>query len=283
MESISFPVLPEWDGCTVKEVVRRRLGFSAHTLVQLKQLPGGLRKNGSPVRSVDFLSTGDILTLTLPPEQTEVAPVALPLSILYEDAHFLVVDKPPHMPVHPSPGHDADSLCNAVSFYFRQTGQLRKIRPLYRLDRDTSGIVVIAKHLPASSAVLQKQYYAICQGKLSGSGTIDLPIGLTEESKIRRMCGVGERAVTHWRALQTDGLHTLLELSLETGRTHQIRAHLSHIGHPLAGDDLYGGSQELISRQALYCGKVQLACPALGGEKVFEIEMPNDMANLLRR
>lgn len=283
MKPINFTVPPEWNDRTVKDFIRRYLGFSSRSLVELKHSEGGILRNHEPVRSIDFLKAGDTLTLTPPSEPPTVAPVELPLNILYEDDHYLIVNKPPHMPVHPSPGHDADSLCNAAAFYFQQTGQCCSVRPLYRLDRDTSGILVLAKHRPAAGAILQKTYYAVCEGTLTGSGTIDIPIGLTDESKIRRVCGVGAPAVTHWQALQSTPTHTLLQLVLVTGRTHQIRAHLSHIGHPLAGDDLYGGSREFIPRQALYCGKLHLSCPPLGVERTFEIEMPEDVAALLER
>lgn len=283
MKPLSFVVPLEWENRPVKEFVRRYLGFSARTLVELKQTPGGLLQNGTPARAVDLLQAGDTLTLTPPDEQQSVPPVELTLSVAYEDDHYLVVNKPPQMPVHPSPGHDADSLCNAVAFYYQQTGQRCLLRPLYRLDRDTSGLVVFAKHRPAAAAVLQKTYFAVCEGSLTGTGTIDLPIGLTEDSKIRRVCGVGSPAVTHWHALQSDGTHTLLELTLETGRTHQIRAHLSHLGHPLAGDDLYGGSRDLISRQALHCGTVRLSCAPLAVSLTLAAPLPNDMAEIMKK
>lgn len=277
MQKLSFSVSAEWDGRPVKELIRRGLGFSARTLTQLKQTPGGILRNGAPARAVDLLSAGDVLTLSPPEEQGAYPPVPLPLPIVYEDGNFLVVDKPAHMPVHPSPGHDRDSLCNAAAAYYEKTGQHCLVRPLYRLDRDTSGLLVLAKHRAAAGAQVQKRYFAVCEGTLSGFGTIDVPIGLGAQSKIRRVCGAGERAVTHWRALGAENGHTLLELKLETGRTHQIRAHLSWLGCPIAGDDLYGGSRGLIDRQALFCGKVQLSCPALQMDRGFVCDLPEDL------
>ena len=277
MEELSFSVPTEWDGKQVKEVIRRALGFSARTLTQLKQTPGGILKNGSPARAVDLLSAGDVLTLSPPEEQGTYPPVFTPLTVVYEDEHFLVVDKPANMPVHPSPGHNRDSLCNAVAGYYAQTGQRHLVRPLYRLDRDTSGLIVLAKHRPAAGAQVKKRYFAVCEGILSGSGTIDVPIGLAPQSKIRRVCGTGERAATHWRCLCTGDGHSFLELKLETGRTHQIRAHLSWLGHPIAGDDLYGGSREKISRQALFCGKLRLLSPALQVEQSLTCGLPEDI------
>lgn len=277
MEQLSFSVPEEWDGRQVKEFIRRALGFSARTLTQLKQTSGGILKNGLPVRTVDLLCAGDVLTLSPPPEQGVYPPVFTPLTVVYEDEHFLVVDKPANMPVHPSPGHDRDSLCNAVAGYYEQTGQRRLVRPLYRLDRDTSGLIVLAKHRPAAGAQTLKRYFAVCEGILSGFGTIDVPIGLAPHSKIQRACGTGERAVTHWRCLCTGENHSFLELTLETGRTHQIRAHLSWLGHPIAGDDLYGGDRKQIGRQALFCGKLRLSDPMLQVEQNLSCALPADI------
>ena len=208
--SVSYTVPSEWDGRPVKEFIRRYLGLSSRVLVKQKQTEGGVLKNGEPCRSVDLLAAGDILELCFPEESEQYEPVEGPLSILWESEDYLVVDKPSRMPVHPSPGHDRDSLLNRVAFYYGQTGQSPAFRPLYRLDRDTSGIVAIGKHRVAvSSAQVDKVYYAVCQGELSGCGTVDLPIGLEPGSKIRRQCGEGQMAVTHWKAFGfLGGTHT---------------------------------------------------------------------------
>lgn len=275
--SVSYTVPIEWDGRPVKEFIRRYLGLSSRVLVKQKQTEGGVLKNGEPCRSVDLLAAGDILELCFPEESEQYEPVEGPLSILWESEDYLVVDKPSRMPVHPSPGHDRDSLLNRVAFYYGQTGQSPAFRPLYRLDRDTSGIVAIGKHrVAASSAQVDKVYYAVCQGELSGYGTVDVPIGLDQGSKIRRQCGEGQMAVTHWKALASWEEHTLLQFHLETGRTHQIRVHMAHLGHPLAGDDLYGGSWERISRQALHCGSLKLLCKPLAVDRVVTCPFPGD-------
>ena len=152
-------------------------------------------------------------------------------------------------------------------------------RPLYRLDRDTSGALAVGKHrLAASCAQVGKVYYGVAQGELSGSGRIDTPIGLAPGSKIRRQCGEGgQPATTHWQALARGGGFTLLAFRLETGRTHQIRTHMARLGHPLAGDDLYGGARERMGRQALHCGQLELRCPPLGLEAVFCCPFPPDL------
>lgn len=278
MHVLEYSVLPEFDGISVQRYVRGVLGFSARMLTKQKHLENGLLKNGWPCRSVDILRTGDRLSLTLPEEQGVYPAVSIPITVLFETEDHLAVDKPAGMPVHPSPGHDLDSLLNAAAFYFQETGQNCLFRPLYRLDKDTSGVVLLGKHRAAvSSAQVEKRYFAVCEGKLSGSGTVELPIGLKEGSKIVRECGHGEAAVTLWRAIASSDDHTLLSIKLETGRTHQIRTHLSHEGYPLAGDDLYGGSRKLIGRQALHCGWVHLSGSAFSVDTQLISEFPPDI------
>lgn len=278
--TLTYTVPPAWDGRTVKDFARQHLGLSSRAFVKQKYLPGGLVKNGQPCRSVDLLRAGDRLCLTLPQEAETYQAVEGPLSILYEDQDYLAVDKPPAMPVHPSPGHDRDSLLNRVSFHYQRTGQAPAFRPLYRLDKDTSGILLVGKHRAAvSSAQVEKTYYAVCQGELSGDGTVEAPIGLEPGSKIRRCCREdGQPAITHWQVLASQEGHTLLRLRLETGRTHQIRVHMAHLGHPLAGDDLYGGFRYRLCRQALHCGELSLVCKPLGAGLRLAAPFPEDMA-----
>ena len=175
---------------------------------------------------------------------------------------------------------DRDSLLNRVAFHYQRTGQAPAFRPLYRLDKDTSGILLVGKHRAAvSSAQVEKTYYAVCQGELSGDGTVEAPIALEPGSKIRRCCREdGQPAVTHWQVLASQEGHTLLRLRLETGRTHQIRVHMAHLGHPLAGDDLYGGSRQRLCRQALHCGELSLVCKPLGAGLRLAAPFPEDMA-----
>ena len=275
---LSHTVPREWEGRTVQEFARRYLGLSSRAFIRQKHLENGLLKNGIPCRSIDRLSAGDRLEICLPEESQTYEPVEMALSILWEDADYLIVNKPFHCPVHPSPGHDRDSLLNGVAYHYWKTGQSPAFRPLYRLDRDTTGILVVGKNRTAvSSAQVEKTYYAICQGRLEGTGTIRAPIALEPGSKIRRCCqGEGQPAVTHWRALGEGAGHTLLQLQLETGRTHQIRVHLASVGYPLAGDDLYGGSRELLSRQALHCGRLHLTCKPLHADFNLSCPWPDD-------
>ena len=276
---LQFKVPPEWEGRTVKDFARQYLGLSSRSFVKQKHLSNGLLRNGNPCRSIDVLSGEDLLTLNLPEENPVYQPVAGPLDILWEDEDYLVVAKPPGMPVHPSPGHDRDNLLNRVAYYCQEKGQQYAFRPLYRLDRDTSGIVVVGKHRTAvSSAQVKKLYYGIVQGELDCQGTVDAPIALEPGSKIRRCCGKdGQAAVTHWEALASAEGHTLLRFQLETGRTHQIRVHMAYTGHPLAGDDLYGGSRQLLGRQGLHCGWLSLSCKALGTSLELGCPFPRDL------
>lgn len=280
MRTLKYTISEQHSNTTVKDYARKTLGFSARMLTKQKQLENGILINGVPSRTVDILHSGDVLTFTLPDDAANYQPTPVPLTVLHEDDDYLIVDKPPNMPIHPSPGHNNDSLLNAVAYHYSQTGQAHTFRPLYRLDRDTSGIVVIGKHRSAASAaVVTKRYFAVCQGSLCGSGVVNAPIGLKPSSKIVRECGHGDTAVTHWHALAENNGHTLLSLTLETGRTHQIRVHMSHIGHPLAGDDLYGGSVKFIGRQALHCGFVSISSPALGTKLKIISNFPADLTS----
>lgn len=278
MRSLRYTVPPEWEGETVKTFAKKHLGFSTHVLAQQKRVSGGITLNGTPVFTTALLRAGDVLGFALSQQGGDYPAAPLPLSVVFEDEDFLLVDKPPGMPVHPSPGHDRDSLLNGVSYYYRQRGESLPICPLYRLDRDTSGLLALGKHtLAVSGTSVEKTYFALCQGRFSGSGVIDVPIGLEEGSKIKRRCASGQRAVTHWRALCGGEGHTLAAVRLETGRTHQIRVHFAYLGYPLAGDDLYGGSRQKLGRQALHCGRLALSSRALGMEREFLSDFPEDL------
>jgi 23S rRNA pseudouridine1911/1915/1917 synthase len=283
MRELSYQVPNGWEGKPVSAYARRELGLSARSWAAVK-FQGSVLLNGEPVRASRILARGDLLTLRLH-EQTRpiTAPPAgyqLSFPILYEDEDFLIAAKPPVMPVHPSPGHDRDDLVTALREYYRLTGQDCPARPMYRLDKDTSGVLPLAKHKIAAGAQTAKQYLAVCEGALFGSGSVKAAIGLEEESKIRRVCGAGPGflpALTHWRALERREGHTLLAVQIVTGRTHQIRVHMAQIGHPLAGDDLYGGSLERIPRQALHCRSLELACKPLGFRRVIVAPLPRDL------
>lgn len=279
MRRLSYTVPGGWDGAAAGSFLRIGLGLSARALAGVKY-SGELALNGTPCHTGVLLHTGDLLELTLPEENSDYPPAELPLDIAYEDRDLLIVRKPAGMPVHPSPGHGLDSLLNAAAWHYRLTGQRGRIRPLYRLDKDTSGLLPLAKHKIAAGARLQKRYLAVCEGGLEGSGTVNAPIGLRAGSKIvRQVRPDGQSSLTRWRALAQapDRSHTLLSLDLLTGRTHQIRVHMAYLGHPLAGDDLYGGSLSKISRQALHMGWLRANCLALRMDMELRWELPEDI------
>ena len=260
-----FTVPPELDGVTVRSFLRRYCDVSARLLARLKRTENGMTVNGAAVRSIDILREGDTIRLVFPEDESGIEPVELPLDIVYEDDIMLVVNKPPFMPVHPVHEHQRDTLANAVVYYYQKKGINSTFRAVNRLDRDTSGLVIAAKsgyaHTLLSRGV-RKTYTALCEGILEGGGTIDAPIRIKEGHTIQREVGEGGvRAVTHYKALRSAFGHTLLSLRLETGRTHQIRTHLSSIGHPLAGDEMYGGSREFFPRQCLHCSKLEIITP----------------------
>lgn len=276
MRMLSYAVAPEYHGMNVQTFARKILGLSARVFIKQKYVKNGMQINGVHCRSIDLLEAGDIFTISLLHEETAYEPADLPVEICWESEDYLVFNKPAGMPVHPSPGHDRDSLLNAAAHHCQRQNFL--FRPLYRLDKDTSGLVVVAKsRLAASCAALEKKYYAVCEGVLEGCGTISCAIGRKEGSKIQRETGHGDAAVTHWQAMKNDGSHSLLRLCLETGRTHQIRVHLSAMGYPLAGDDLYAGSKGTVGRQALHCKELSLHCAPLLVEREIKTPFPEDL------
>ena len=263
--TLQYEIQAAQDGTDIRSFVRRTLGFSARVLTALKY-DGEILLNGALTHSNVRLHTGDRLTLTLLDEPGQYEPTDVPLCVLYEDADFLVIDKPAGMPVHPSPGHDRDSVLNAAAGYFRDAPNF-VFRPLYRLDRDTTGALVLAKNKFAACASLQKTYTAVCEGITPKEGWIDTPIGLKPGHKVERCTGVGDPARTVFQTLCTDDTHSLVAFRLLTGRTHQIRVHMASIGHPVAGDDLYGGHTDRTDRQMLCCSAVQIVCRALDMDK----------------
>ena len=198
----------------------------------------------------------------------------------FENENLIVFDKPSGMPVHPSAKHQGDTLGNYFSSLFPDL----TFRPVNRLDRDTSGLCIVAKN-SYSASILQnsfgKVYYTAVHGITEEYGTIDAPVARERESIIKRCVREdGRRAVTHYKRLMYSEKYSLLEIHLETGRTHQIRVHLAHIGHPLAGDDLYGGMRDDISRQALHCGQISFSNPVSGGTVTVTSDIPDDIKKL---
>ncbi len=281
-----FEVKQDNDGSTLRTFLRMECGITARSMTLLKYGDGGIYRDGELLKAHDTIHTGDKITLLLPPEENNIVPVKGELSILYEDDYLLIVNKPANMPVHPTKQHQLDTLANIVSDYQQSRGESYTFRALNRLDKDTSGCVVIAKDRLTYALVLptvRKTYVAVCQGKVDEAGIIDMPIGLAKGSSMKRTVREdGSPAVTHYKPVAYGNGHTVLELQLETGRTHQIRCHLSAAGYPLAGDDLYGGSRELIQCQALHCRDVTLMHPVTKQQIQITTEIPKEFLQIIK-
>lgn len=273
-----------YDGVSLKGFLRGYVCLSARQTARLKRQPDGITRNGAPVIAPDVLRAGDRIVLLFPEDDKVPVPAPLNVPVIYEDSDLLVLNKPDYMPMYPCPGHDLDSLANAVAYHQLFCGERYAFRPVYRLDRDTTGLVLLAKN-PFAAAKLagnvRKTYLAICEGVLKGSGVIDLPIGLKPGHSIQRaVVSYGIRAVTLWRTIKTGQNYTLAAVRLKTGRTHQIRVHFSSCGHPLAGDDMYGGGLAAIGRQALHCSEIRFLHPVTGKRMRLFSAIPKDMNRL---
>lgn len=286
MRRIVFSVSTDYDGVTLRGYLKNVVCLSARQTAKLKHVPGGITRNGRPVTAPEFLHAGDSICIAFPEDKKIPVPVKLPISVLYEDEDVLVVEKPPAMPMYPCPGHDRDSLANAVAYLQNCSGCFYSYRPVYRIDKDTSGLVLIAKNPFAASRLagkIHKIYLAVCEGKLVGGGIICKPIGLKPGHSIQRAVrSDGEKAVTQWRSVGNSKEFSLIAVRLKTGRTHQIRVHFSSLGFPLAGDDMYGGSLKNIGRQALHCAEIRFRHPVTGKRMRFRSFLPEDMVHLVK-
>ena len=267
-------------------------GYSSRLVVHLRNTEGSFLLNGKTVFSNTVLQPKDQLRVHVTEKKTsdQIVPVPMDLSVVFEDEHVLVIDKPAGMPVHPSQGHHENTLANALAYRFASRGEHFVFRAVNRLDRDTTGLLLIAKHkisgafLSAMTAKkeIRREYLAIVAGKPEESGTIDLPIARKDGSTIERCIDMdhGEHAVTHYRCLDyRDDLGcSLVRLRLETGRTHQIRVHMKAIGHPLLGDFLYNPDYRFIGRQALHSYTVAFRHPITGEAMEFTAPMPEDFS-----
>lgn len=283
---LKFNVTEEYDNKKAIFFLKEKCGLSARMITRLKRIPNGITMNGSLLRTVDYVKSGMVVEIILPDEEMLIEPTEGELDIVYEDKYLLIVNKPPYMPVHPVKQHQSDTLANIVSYYCINRGESYTFRAINRLDKDTSGIVIIAKDRFCANAMkgkTQKTYFALCHGCLEGNRTVSAPIGLLEDSKmVRHIMNDGPSAITHYKSVLSNDDYSLLELHLETGRTHQIRCHMASLGHPLLGDDLYGGTLEYIPRQALHCGSVSFVHPVTNNMIEVSADIPNDMKRLIK-
>ena len=278
MRTVEF-IVPECDnGISALKFLKRR-GFSARLVTKLKST-GGLTRGGSILRSIDSVFTGERIDVTLPDGDTLEPNPDLYAAVAYEDEDVVVFDKPPELPVHPSGGHYYDTLGNLFAAMYPGV----TFRPVSRLDRDTSGLCVCAKNTLAAARLagrIDKVYYAAINGNILQYGDINAPITRESDSIIKRCVREdGKPAITLYKPIRHANGKTLLEITLVTGRTHQIRAHFAYIGFPLCGDDMYGGDCSEIKRQALHCGKVTFSAPISGEQITVESSLPEDIAKL---
>ena len=287
-EKLKFIVSDEYNGMNAGRYLRIVCRLSARTLAVLKRTQGGLLRNGELLRSVDTVYAGDVVVMSLPSEENTIEPVKGDLDILYEDDYILIVNKPAYMPVHPVKSHQLDTLANVVSYRYYGSDSDFVFRAVNRLDANTSGIVVVARDRHTASLLqssdITKHYFAVCHGETLNSATINAPIALRSDSKIvREVSECGQLAVTHYSKVKSIKNGSVLDVVIETGRTHQIRCHMSHIGFPLFGDDLYGGSRELITRQALHCYSVSFEHPFTAEMINITADIPEDISLLISK
>jgi len=265
----------------IRQVLREHFGISNRLLLKLKQNKKIYLNNSNNIYLDMNIKENDLIKINLDFEEdnSNIVPMQMNLNILYEDDSLLIIDKPPHMPVHPSLNHYENSLSNGVKYYFDFINLHRLIRPINRLDKDTSGIVMFAKNEYIQSRLTNytKEYIAIVVGTLEGKGIINKPIKRKSDSIIERCIDEnGEKAITEYEVLKNFNIDgedlTEVKCILHTGKTHQIRVHMASINHPILGDTLYGKESNLIDRQALHAYKVKFIHPIT--KKEIEVVSP---------
>lgn len=277
----------------IKEVLKTKFEISDRLLLKLKKnnlifLNGSVANIKEPINSNDMVE----ISLDYDEDNTNIVPVKMDLKIVFEDDWLLILNKPAGYPIHPSMLHFEDSISNGVKYYFDSINLHKKIRPVNRLDKDTSGIVIFAKNEYAQECLVRqmkqnefvKEYIAVCCGKFDSLvGTVNAPISRKDGSIIERCVNQnGDYAVTHYDVVQSNSNMSVVHLRLDTGRTHQIRVHMSYLGHPIVGDTLYGTASDLINRQALHSSSVTFYHPVSKQRLSFTAPLFDDMNNLIK-
>ncbi len=317
--TITYSIEADASGQKISHFLKSR-GYSEQNLVNLKKDSESIRVNGIYVHQNFVLREGEQLEVNIREMESseQILPVDLPLSIVYEDEDLMVINKPAGMPIHPSRHNYMNSLGNGLAWYFREQGHPFVFRCINRLDRDTSGLTIVAKHMVSAAilsrmvaaksdqesktSVIHREYLAIVRGMVEPKqGTVDAPIARKESANLERVVDFvhGERAVTHYQVMAEQSGYSLVKLRLETGRTHQIRVHMKYLGYPLVGDflynPLYAGNQidrvagdamrkadgYDIHRQALHAYRLTFLHPMTGKAMEFTAPMPEDMKQLI--
>ena len=292
--NIDYIIDEDSAGLRVEQFLRRKR-YSGQNLSEIKRMPKSILVNGVHYYMRQELSTGDHLQVRICETQNseKIPPTKLPLDIIYEDEDLLVLNKPAGMPIHPSLNNYTNSMANALAYYFQSQGKPFIFRCCNRLDRDTSGLTIVSKHLVSGSILsdmtkyreVHREYLAIARGSVTPSeGTIQAPLGRKEGTIIERTVDWehGEDAVTHYKVVKEANGHSLVSLRLETGRTHQIRIHMKYLGYPLIGDYLYNPDMEYMTRQALHSHHMEFTHPITGEHMIFTAPLPEDMARVMQ-
>ena len=293
---LQLNIPPELTGRTVDSLLRRHLQLSGTVIRRIKWLEDGITVDGKRVTVRHKVCEGETLSvrLTDPSSAEQPVPTEGPLDILYEDEDMVVINKHPGILIHPSHGHFDDTVGNYLMWHWQQRGEESGFHPVHRLDKGTTGLLIVAKHPHGQeklknqlhTGAFRRRYLAVCEGvPFPSAGVIEAPIGMVDGSLMQREVRPdGQAARTHYKVHSTHGSRSLLELELETGRTHQIRVHMAHIGHPLTGDFLYGTEDKsLISRPALHSWQVEITHPITGKVLHFTAPLPEDIQALLTK
>lgn len=289
LNPLRVTVSPAWAGKTVDSFLQHKLGFS-HRGVRALKKPGGILLDGHDVTVRERLKGGETLVLGIAPLFQNITPDAIDLEIIFEDQDLVVVNKPAGMVVHPVKKHQNGTLANALVYYWREQGETASFHPVHRLDRLTSGLVLIAKHpwahqqlaLQLESGAMKRLYLAVCQGIPSlQSGKIIAPIKEFTTTAKREVLAEGRPSITRFRVLSKSVQSALLAVKLLTGRTHQIRVHLAHLGNPLWGDPLYGTADPMFTRQALHAVRLCFTHPRTGLKIKLTTKIAPDIMALL--
>lgn len=291
IRNFRYKITTEHNGKTIEEYLRG-LGYSHHVIVGLKRTKEGICLNGAWAYTNQRLNTGDLLSVHLEEKESSpgIVPAFVPFTIVFEDEDLMVIDKPADTLIHPSQGNFDNTLANGVAWYFAQQNIPYIYRCINRLDRDTTGLLILAKHGISGAALslqmvnrqIRRTYRALAEGHTPPEGTISAPIGRKPGSTIERCIDLlcGDSAVTHYRTLSHHTLdgglpYSRLELRLETGRTHQIRVHMQSIGHPLLGDTLYRPENpSQMAHQALHSYSLEFLHPITGEQMYFSVPEP---------
>ncbi len=291
--TIHYEISEAHAGLRVEQYLKRR-GYSSQNLASIKRMPESILINGIHSYMRQPLAAADRLTVQITETRCseKIPPVEIPLQIVYEDEDIIVINKPAGMPIHPSLNNYYNTMANALAWYYKEQEKPFIFRCCNRLDRDTSGLTVVAKHLVSAGILsamtgrreVNREYLAITAGHvMPESGTITAPLARKPGTIIKRTVDWerGEPAVTHYRLIASDDRHSLVSLKLETGRTHQIRIHMKYLGYPLIGDYLYHPDMSCIGRQALHSCRLSFPHPITGTAMDFTAPLPNDMQAVL--